>query len=122
MGYSRGGIGINGQGMTQPLEVVPRQPFAGLGYRQEEGGECSEVVEAKSISSSPNSKKGIKPPSPHQFKDKPRKYENHSNSSFAYKRSDCFHRSANYGVVKNHTKKEWVKKIDVPTRRETKKN
>ena len=121
MGYSGGGLGINGQGITQPLEVVPRQPFAGLGYRQEEG-ECSKVAEAKSISSSPNSKKGIKPRSLHQFKYKQRRYDNHSNSTFAYKRSDLFHRSANHDVVKHHTKKEWVKKTDVPTRRETKKN
>ena len=121
MGYSGGGLGINGQGITQPLEVVPRQPFAGLGYQQEEG-ECSKVAETKFIPSSPDSKKGIKPPSFHQFKDKPRRYDNHSDSTFAHKRSDCFHRSANYGVVKHHTRKEWVKKTDFPTRRETKKN
>ena len=39
MGYRGGGLGINGQGVTQPLEVVPRQPFAGLGYGHEEKGE-----------------------------------------------------------------------------------
>jgi flagellar biosynthesis/type III secretory pathway chaperone len=32
MGYKGGGLGINGQGVTQPLEVVQRPPFAGLGY------------------------------------------------------------------------------------------
>jgi hypothetical protein len=32
MGYRGGGLSINGQGVTQPLEVVPRQPFEGLGY------------------------------------------------------------------------------------------
>jgi len=36
MGYRGGGLGINGQGVTQPLEVVPRQPFASLGYGQGE--------------------------------------------------------------------------------------
>jgi hypothetical protein len=34
MGYKGGGLGINGQGVTQPLEVVQRPPFAGLGYGQ----------------------------------------------------------------------------------------
>ena len=32
MGYRGGGLGINGQGVTQSLEFVPRQPFVGLGY------------------------------------------------------------------------------------------
>lgn len=58
MGYSRGGLGINGQGITQPLEVLPRQPFLSLGYGQEEKGEFLKVGEAKTISSSPDSKKG----------------------------------------------------------------
>lgn len=30
MGYKEGGLGINGQGITQPLEVVERPRFAGL--------------------------------------------------------------------------------------------
>ena len=87
MGYRGGGLGINGQGVTQPLEVVRRQPFASLGYGQEEKGECSKVAEAKTASSSLDSKKGIKPSSPHQFKDKSRRYNSHSNSSFSYKRN-----------------------------------
>jgi hypothetical protein len=44
MGYRGGGLGINGQGVTQRLEVVPRQPFAGLGYGHEEKGECSKLL------------------------------------------------------------------------------
>ena len=43
MGYKGGGLGVNGQGMTQPLEVVQRPLFTGLGYTK---GECSKVSEA----------------------------------------------------------------------------
>lgn len=64
----------------------------------------------------------MKPPSPHQFKEKSRRYYNCSNSYFTYKRSDHFHIYSNCDVVKNHIKKDWVKKTDVPTRRDTKKN
>lgn len=41
-GYKGGGHGVNGQGMTQPLEVVQRPRFSGLGYTE---GECSKVSE-----------------------------------------------------------------------------
>jgi hypothetical protein len=68
MGYKGGGLGIHGQGITQPLEVVQRPRFAGLGYGKEENGEFSKVVEAKTISSPSDSKKGIKPACPHQIK------------------------------------------------------
>jgi hypothetical protein len=118
--YSGGGLGINAQGVTQPLEVVPRQPFAGLGYGHEEKGECSKVAEVNANSSPLDSKKGIKIVSPHQFKDKSGRYNNHSSSSFAYKRNDCFHRYSNRDVVKNQTNKMWVKKTDVSMRSETK--
>jgi tuftelin-interacting protein 11 len=37
MGYKGGGLSINGQGIIQPLEVVRRPRFAGLGYVE---GEC----------------------------------------------------------------------------------
>jgi hypothetical protein len=69
MGYRGGGLGIHGQGVTQPLEVLQRPPFVGLGYGKEENGECSKVAEAKTISSPSDSKKGIKPACPHQIKD-----------------------------------------------------
>jgi hypothetical protein len=49
MGYKGGGLGINGQVVTQPLEVVPRPPFASLGYCKEENGECLKVTKARSI-------------------------------------------------------------------------
>ena len=122
MGYRGGVLGIKGQGVTQPLEVVQRQPFSCLLYGQEEKGECSKVAEAKAVSSSFDSKKGFNPLSPHQFKDKSRRYISHSNSSFAYNRNDYFQRSSNRNVVKHHTKKVWVKKTHVSTRSETKKN
>jgi hypothetical protein len=59
MGYKGGGLGINGQGIIQPLEVVGRPWFAGLGYVE---GECSKVAEAgnsssKKIESSPTPSK-----------------------------------------------------------------
>jgi hypothetical protein len=55
MGYKGECLGINGQGIIQPLEVVGRPKFAGLGYIE---GECSKVVEVcnssrKKIESSP---------------------------------------------------------------------
>jgi hypothetical protein len=64
MGYRGGGLGIHGQGITQPLEVVQRPRFAGLGYGQEEIGECSKSIEAratsKTIFTSSGSKRGGK--------------------------------------------------------------
>ena len=53
MGYKGGGLGVNGQGMTQPLEVVQRPQFASLGYI---GGECSKVSEASKTLSKPSNK------------------------------------------------------------------
>ena len=43
MGYKGGGLGINGQGITQPLEVMQRPQLAGLGYIE---GQFSKVSEA----------------------------------------------------------------------------
>ena len=90
-----------------------------MGYGHEEKGECSKVAEAKTISSPSDSKQGIKPTGPHQFKENG-SYKAYSNSSVAYKRNDCFHRSSNHAVAKNHAKKVWVKKTDLSTRGETK--
>jgi len=50
MGYRGGGLDIHGQGVTRPLELVQRPRFAGLGYGQEEIGECSKSNEARAIS------------------------------------------------------------------------
>ena len=46
MGYKGGGLGVRGQGITQPLEVVQRPCYAGLGYN-EEG--CSKDIKDKQI-------------------------------------------------------------------------
>jgi hypothetical protein len=47
MGYKGGGLGIDGKGIIQPLEVEGRPRCAGLGYGERE---CSKVVEAKDSS------------------------------------------------------------------------
>lgn len=41
-------LGVNNQGITQPLEVVQRPRFAGLGYTE---GECSKVLDSSKTSS-----------------------------------------------------------------------
>lgn len=43
MGYKGGGLGINGQGMIKPLEVVQRPLLVGFGDTK---GKCSKVSEA----------------------------------------------------------------------------
>jgi len=49
MGYEGKGLGVNGQGMVNPIKVekLPRQ--AGLGYVRKEVGECIETVSEPSI-------------------------------------------------------------------------
>lgn len=44
MEYKGGGLGINGQVITQPLEVVRRPRLLGMGYIK---GECSKVTKAR---------------------------------------------------------------------------
>ena len=46
MGYRGGGLGIRGQGITEPLEVVQRPRYAGLGYIDEG---CSKDIKGKQI-------------------------------------------------------------------------
>jgi hypothetical protein len=85
IGYIGGGISIHGQGGTQPSEVVQRPQFSSLGCGQEEIGECSKSVEARStsktISTSLDYNIGVKSSSliPGQIynKDKPRRYKVH---------------------------------------------
>lgn len=50
MGYEGGGLGINGQGITNPIIVKERPRYQGLGYRHREFGECSKLFEAKKSS------------------------------------------------------------------------
>jgi hypothetical protein len=50
MGYDGKGLGINGQGMANPIEVVEIPRYAGLGYGKGEVEECSKVVEARNAS------------------------------------------------------------------------
>ena len=44
MGYEGKGLGVNGQGIVNPIKVeeLPRQ--AGLGYVKKEVGECNKTV------------------------------------------------------------------------------
>jgi hypothetical protein len=91
-----------------------------LGYGKEENGECSKVVEEKTISSPLYSKKGIKPSCPHQSKNHSRNYKGHFNSFLTYKKNDYGHRSSNHDVAKDHKKKTWVEKMSMPTESGTK--
>lgn len=47
MGYEGGGLGINGQGITNPIMVEGIPKYQGLGYGQREFGECSKWFEAQ---------------------------------------------------------------------------
>jgi hypothetical protein len=50
MGYDGKGLGINGQGMTNPIQVEGRPHYAGLGYGKEGDGECSKTTEVREAS------------------------------------------------------------------------
>jgi len=56
MGYKGGGIGIDGQGIIQPLEVEGRPRYVGLGHSERE---CSEAEDysRKEMRSSPTPSK-----------------------------------------------------------------
>lgn len=47
MGYEGGGLRINGQGITNPIEVKKQPRYEQLGYGHGEFGECSKLVDAK---------------------------------------------------------------------------
>ena len=94
MGYKGGGLGIHGQGITQPLKVVQRPRLAVCGYGQEEIGECSKSVEeratSKTFSTALDSKSEVKSSNQIYNKDKPGSYKGHvhSNSFFDFKKHD----------------------------------
>jgi hypothetical protein len=50
MGYDGKCLGINGQGMTNLMQVERRNYYEGLEYDQEGDGECSKTVEAREAS------------------------------------------------------------------------
>jgi len=51
MGYEGKSLGVNGQGIVNPIEVIERPCYAGLGYGKEEVGGCSKTMEARNYSS-----------------------------------------------------------------------
>ena len=64
MGYKGGGLGINGQGMIQPLEVMQRPRLEGLGYNE---GQYSKVSEAPMTLMKPSRKKNDGNTSPSSY-------------------------------------------------------
>ena len=51
MGYEGKGLGVNGQGIVNPIEVVERTCYVGLGYGKEEVWEFSKIREIRNSSS-----------------------------------------------------------------------
>jgi hypothetical protein len=50
MGYEGKGLGNKGQGIVNPIEVVERPRYLGLGYGEVEIGECSKTLEESDAS------------------------------------------------------------------------
>ena len=50
MGYDGNGLGLNAQGMMNPIQVVGIPHYVGLGYGKAEVGEWSKIVEAREAS------------------------------------------------------------------------
>ena len=50
MGYEGKDLGINGQDIINPIEVVEIPHYIGLGYGEDEVGECSKTMEASDAS------------------------------------------------------------------------
>jgi hypothetical protein len=55
MGFDGKGLGINGQGMTNPIQVEEIPHYAGLGYVSGKGevGECSKTIEEREAREDP---------------------------------------------------------------------
>jgi hypothetical protein len=54
MGYEGKGLGNMGQGIINPIEVVERPRYLGLGYGEVEIGECSKTLEVSDASKDQN--------------------------------------------------------------------
>ena len=54
MGYEKGqGLGINGQGLIQPMDITGRPRFTGLGYRAKESSKVAEIRRTSKVESRP---------------------------------------------------------------------
>ena len=116
MGYKGGQLGVNCQGITQPLEVVQTPRYAGLGYTKEG---CSKDIKGKQILINTLGKRndGDTSPSFHGdacFHERAEVRSHHHDRTrdhhIRYKKYHYFRVHFDYKNVDNHGHKSWHRK------------